>query len=125
MASQPVMVQSYIAPLAFWEKFQQDLEVQVTECNTVAGQRLWSVVRTSEPVSRILVKSPTRPGGYIECAFDPDLGILRCTPGPALNAEALRFEWTGSTLRCGGGDLTCGEVLRVVLDELVAYVDED
>ena len=125
MATQPLMVQSYTAPLAFWERFQQELEVQVSECNTVAGDRLWSIVRTGEPVARILVQSPTRPGDHIECAFDADLGILHCTPGPALDAKTLCFEWTGTALRCGGRDLTSGEALRVVLDELVAYVDED
>jgi hypothetical protein len=123
--TQPVMVQSQIAPLAFWERFQQELELQVFECNTVAGQRLWSVVRSSEPVARLLVQSSTRPGDHIECVFDADSSLLRCTPGPALDAEALCFEWTGSTLRCGDRDLTSCEALRVVLDELVAYVDED
>ena len=125
MAAQPVMVESYIAPLVFWERFQKELEAQVSECNTVAGERLWSIVRSTGPVACILVQSSTRAGDHIECAFDTDRGILNCTPGPALYAEALRFEWTGSSLRCGGRDLTCGEALRVVLDELVAYVDED
>ena len=125
MAAQPVVVESYIAPLAFWERFQQELEVQVSECNTVAGERLWSIARSTEPIARILVQSRTRPDAHIECAFDADLGILQCTPGPALDAESLRFEWTGTALRCGDRDLTSGEALRVVLDELVAYVDED
>ena len=125
MASQSVMVQSQNDPLAFWARFQNDLELQVSECNTVAGERLWTIVRNDEPVARIVVKSPTRVGDQIECAFDPDRGILQCTPGPALDAEALRFEWTGTVLRSGGRDLTAGEALRAVLDELVAYVDED
>jgi hypothetical protein len=120
-----VMVPSQIAPLAFWEQFQQELEVQVLECNTVAGECLWAIVRTCEPVPRIMVTSRCREGHYIECAFDPDRSVLKCTPGPALDADVLHFEWTGKSLRCDCRELSAGEALRTMLDELVAYVDED
>ena len=123
MTTQPVMLEPRAARVAFWERFQRELEMRVRECNAIAGEPLWVVSGTGGPLCRSAVESATCPGDRIECSFDVDRGILVCAPGPGIRAKRLRFRWIDGKLLLDSREYDMQQALRLVLDELVC-IDE-
>src|SRR6476659_548091 len=93
MTTQPVMLEPRAARVAFWERFQRELEICVRECNAIAGEPLWVISGTGGPLCRVGVESAASSGDRIECSFDIERGILVCAPGPRVRAKRLRFRW--------------------------------
>jgi hypothetical protein len=124
MATQPIVLQFGAARQEFWERFRRELALRVQECNAVAGEALWEFSGTGEPVDRIIVQRLTCPGDRVECAFDVEMGVLVCTPGPAICGQQLRFEWTAGTLLLGKRPCCFDEAVQSVLDELIAIEEE-
>jgi hypothetical protein len=119
MTTQPVMLQSGVSHLAFWERFQAELEDRIREGNAVADDSLWLISRTGGPPCRVTVESAICSGDRIECSFDSDRGLLVFAPGPAVNGGVLHFQYIGGKLVCGDHEYTLDEALNLALDELV------
>jgi hypothetical protein len=115
---QPIMLQSRAARLEVWEPFQRELERQVRECNVLAGETLWHVVRTGDPL-RITLERFACPGDRLVCSFDADAGVLACVPGPGVRARPLRFRCADGALVRQGRRSTVSGAVSLVLDELV------
>jgi len=124
MATQPVILQPRAARVAFWERFQRELEICVRECNAIAGEPLWVISGTGGLLCRVAVESAASSGDRIECSFDVERGILVCAPGPRVRAKRLRFRWIDGKLLLDGRECEMQQALRLVLDELVC-IDED
>jgi hypothetical protein len=125
MATKIVTLTSPDTGLGFWQHFQDQLERHVREYNATAGSRIW-VIRTGPSPSRFTISSTLCDGDAVEFAFDADSSTLVCTPGPAVNAPAMRLQWTARTGLLEGEGLTLriDEALQLLLDELVC-VDEE
>src|SRR5436190_19088843 len=102
MTTQPVILQPRAASVAFWERFQRELEIRVRECNAIAGEPIWVISGTGGPLGRLIVESATRPGDRIECSFDVARRLLVCAPGPGVRAKRLRFVWIDGKLLWDG-----------------------
>jgi hypothetical protein len=124
MATQPVMLQSGVSHLAFWERFQAELESRVREGNAVADDSLWVISRTGGPLCCVTVESAICSGDRLECSFDAERGLLVFAPGPAVNAGTLRFQCQGGKLVCGEREYTLDEALNLALDELVCTYED-
>jgi|ERR1700730_9761698 hypothetical protein len=106
-----------------WDRFQRLAELQVQECNAVAGECLWRTATAPDRAPLFSVQSTARPGISVECSFDVEHGMLTCKPGSAIQADTLEFQFIGETvvtLRRGGGEFTLEQALGLVLDELVS-----
>jgi hypothetical protein len=124
MATQPVMLEPRVARVAFWERFQHEMEFRVRECNAIAGEPLWVISGTGGSPVRFRVESAARSGDRIDCSFDLERGVLVCAPGPGVRARRLRFQWVDGKLLRDGREYDVEQALRLVLDELVC-IDED
>jgi hypothetical protein len=108
----------------FWDQVQSRLAIRVRDCNAVAGEPLWTIAKIEGPAEGVVVASVTEPLARVEVSFDPDKGLLVCSPGAAVKAAPLHFRW-----RCDGltlDDTLCSldAALGLVLDELVAADSE-
>ncbi len=109
-------------PLAFWDRFCQQLEDRVREGNLLAGDSLWRMTASTAPAIVLSVHHVHRPADRVDCIFDPAKGLLTCTPGAEIPLEACQFQWVGGTadiLRHGSEELTLSEALTLLLDGLV------
>lgn len=94
MASPAIMVRK--SPADLWQEFQGEAERQVRECNSEAGEVLWSVGHSGESRHRLTIASTVRSANWVECAFDPRRGVLMCSAG-SVGGRPLYFrrgEWT-------------------------------
>jgi hypothetical protein len=124
MATQAVMLQSGANRREFWNLFQAELAARVGECNAIADEPLWTVSAAGDPIYQIVVARRGIPGERVECVFHAAAGVLICTPGPAVNARPLQFEYGPETWTVNGCACSPEEAIRLVLDELVTS-DED
>jgi hypothetical protein len=115
---QPIMLQSRAARLEVWEPFQRELERQVRECNVLAGETLWHVVRTGDPL-RLVVERFACPGDRLVCSFNEETSALACVPGPGVRSRPLRFRCLDGALVRQGRRLAVAAAAAMVLDELV------
>ena len=116
--TQPVILQSRAARLSLRDSFEEELERQVRECNALAGETLWQVVRTGDPL-RIAVERFACPGDRLVCSFSEDLSVLACIPGPGVRARPLRFRCVDGTFIRQGRRSDLEGAASMVLDELV------
>lgn len=116
--AQPVILQSRAARLEVWEPFQRELERQVRECNALAGEILWQVVRPGDPL-RLVLERFACPGDRLVCAFHEDTAVLACVPGPGVRARPLRFKCVEGFLVRQGRRSDVTAAVSMVLDELV------
>jgi hypothetical protein len=109
-------------PLAFWQRFREQLESKIKEGNAVSGERLWRTTACSGSGAGVTIESVYSPSDRLDCAFDPRNGVLSFSSSSASRTIALRFEWVGGTadrLRRGRRELTIPETLNLLLDQLV------
>lgn len=116
--TQPVMLQSRAARRTVWDSFERDLERQARECNALAGETLWHVVRTGEPL-QIAVERFACSGDRLVCTFHEDTAVLACIPGPGVRARPMRFRCVDGMLIRQGRRCDVAGAVSMVLDELV------
>lgn len=105
--------------LACWRRFLRCIAFRVEECNTIAGEVLW-VMRTGQYEDfQLTVQSSSNPGDRVTCCFNPETGVLTCTPGPDNSGEMCRFVWAGEVFRHGASPLSHDLTACAVLDKLV------
>jgi hypothetical protein len=79
-----------------WEEFLWEAERQVRECNTEAGENLWTVRHSAKAPGRFTIASTTRAANRVECSFDAEAGALVCKPGAEASGR-LQFQLAGCT----------------------------
>lgn len=122
MAASSFALSSQSAPAEFWNRFQTQALVCVSECNATAGENLWVARVSSDLVPRLTVESAADPRDRITCVFDPEEGVLMVTPGPAITAAGIRFRVEGQqadALRLGDCEFTICEALSLALGQLI------
>lgn len=112
------MLQSRAARLSVWETFERELERQARECNALAGETLWQIVRTGDPL-QIAVERFACPGDRLVCTFQEDTAVLACVPGPGVRARPMRFRCVEGFLVRQGRRFDVAGAVSMVLDELV------
>lgn len=112
------MLQSRAARLSVWETFERELERQALECNALAGETLWQIVRTGDPL-QIAVERFACPGDRLVCTFQEDTAVLACVPGPGVRARPMRFRCVEGFLVRQGRRFDVAGAVSMVLDELV------
>ena len=109
-------------PLTFWQRFREQLESRIKDCNAVAGERLWRTKGCTGSGAGGTIASVYCPSDRLDCAFDETAGVLSFTFAAASRTIVLRFEWVGGTadrLRRGQQEFTIAETLNLLLDQLV------
>jgi hypothetical protein len=104
-----------------WNLFQSLAEGRIKEGNLVAGERLWELVKSSDPSNRLIIRSSSDPDDCVECSLDS--GILTCQPGSAIECGALVFRLAGDTVGMVLADehrFTLDQALTMMLDQLVS-----
>jgi len=121
-------------PCQVWKLFCQRISKVVGDCNTVAGEKLWTIAESeastlveSDAPARLTVCAITDVKNCVELRFDPDTATLCCTFGRVVNLAA---EWLFQVLpgeqpllRCAGIDVTLDEAVNFTLDRL-SFPDE-
>lgn len=107
--------------LEFWDRFHEQIEIRIRQCNAAAGKAVW-ISRSYGPfVHQINLESESRAAHRIECSFDLDHGILHCRPGPALPIAPFQFRWTGGTddvLLLDGKEFALNAAVKIVVRRL-------
>jgi hypothetical protein len=109
-------------PLAFWDRFCQQVESRIRDGNTISGDLLWRTCACAEASLGLSIQNVYRPADRLDCIFDPAKCLLTCTPGPEIPLDACQFQWVGGTmdiLRRGAEEFTLSQALILLLDELV------
>jgi hypothetical protein len=125
MAAKALVLPPAARLVALWDEFQQLSEHGLREGNMVAGEQLWTIVRSPGELS-FAIQSTRDPADFVECSLDCESRVLTCRPGPAVVAGALTFqldEQRSGALCRNGVDYTLSQVLSLILDELVWIED--
>src|SRR5215469_15869626 len=78
-----------------WNQFQSLAEGRVNEGNLVAGERLWELVKSSDPAGRLIIRSSSDPADSVECSLNA--GVLTCRSGSRIECDALEFRLAGDS----------------------------
>lgn len=104
-----------------WTRFQSLAEGRINEGNLVAGERLWELVKSPDLPARLIIRSSSDHGEFVECSLDAD--VLTCRPGLAIDCNALVFRLAGDAGGMASTDehrFTIEQALTMVLDRLVS-----
>jgi hypothetical protein len=126
MAAPTTMLGARLRCLDFWDRFRNELEHQVQECNAVAGETLWKITSTTSSPLQLTIQCSTLPEHRLDCSFSSEQLTVRCTRGPNEPAVGHEFQWVGGTapvLRRGVDEFTLSEALNLILDQL-AWPDD-
>ena len=115
----PKMVAPSAEHIQCWNQFQSLAEGRVKEGNLVAGECLWELVKSPDPVGRLIIRSSSDPADSIECWLDA--GVLTCRPGSAIEGDALEFRLAGDSFGKPSDEhrFTLEQALTMILDKLV------
>lgn len=126
MAAKALVVPVCFEDAGFWDEFRRHTENRVREGNILAGERLWELVLSSSPGSRLMVRSTKHGADRIECTMDLGSRLLTCVPGSAIGSDPLIFhliEGTSWKLARDGVECTIDQAVAWILDRLVWLED--
>jgi hypothetical protein len=123
MAARSAPIFSQKTQPAWWVRFQSLADERVSECNALAGERLWI---SANSIGSWAVYAAGNPADSVSCSADAEAGLLMCKPGAAVCGETVVFECSDGSVevvRCGEVKLTMQEAVSLMLDRL-AWPDE-
>ncbi len=126
MSARAVAVPVDVTNTGFWSLLQGLAEQRVSECNIVAGELLWELVRSSSGGMQFTIRSARDQSDSIDCSLDRETGVLTCAPGAGINAESLTFQVLGATcwtLQSASEDCTVDQAVARMLDQLIWIED--
>jgi len=126
MAARSVPIYSQKPQPAWWERFQRLAEQRVSECNALAGERLWISAAPANSAVSWAVYSASNPADSVSCSIDAEAGLLICKPGAAVCGEVVLFacsDGSADVVRCGEVEFSMEEAVSLMLDRL-AWPDE-
>lgn len=122
MAAKSVAIPMASDRTALWTQFQDLAKHLIDEGNTIAGERLWSLVTTSGPSPKFTIGCSKAKDDRVECSLNMETGVVTCKPGPASDRAPFRFEFMpdpGGKLWGWGKAWSLEEALAMILGELV------